>query len=97
MVSYYADPNGMLDSSADLQNATNKLQTDITELEQSVTNFLAHNQGQAIDGYDAAQARWRAAMARMQAALARSGPQVESMLANYHQVDRMGAASFGAH
>jgi uncharacterized protein YukE len=94
MGSYAFNPNGALDTRAELAQVTAKLRESLDALGVAVRAFNAANSGSAIEGFDQVQTRWNAAHADMQRAVAAGGGALDDIHENYVLTDRRGAAAF---
>jgi WXG100 family type VII secretion target len=95
MASYSLDPNGLLDTSSDLQGITNSIKNSIDDLDGAVRNFLQNNAGMATVSYTDAQTQWDAGIAQMHAAIHAASAALVRIHDNYDLGDRRGAAMFG--
>jgi len=95
MASYSLDPNGLLDTSNDLNGVTSSLKNAIDELDRAVQSFLVHNAGMATVSYTDAQRQWDAGVQRMHHAIGNASAALIRIHENYDFGDRRGAAMFG--
>jgi uncharacterized protein YukE len=95
MASFSVDPNGLLDTSNDLNGVTNSIRNAIEELDRSVQNFLVHNAGMATVSYTDAQRLWDNGVQKMHTAIGNASAALIRIHENYDFGDRRGAAMFG--
>ena len=95
MATYSLDPNGLLDTSGDLNGVTNSIKNSIDELDAAVANFLRNNAGMATVSYTDAQRQWDSGVAQMHAAIGAASQALIRIHDNYDLGDRRGAAMFG--
>ncbi|PZG14868.1 hypothetical protein C1I95_20770 [Micromonospora craterilacus] len=94
MATYSLNPNGLLDSSAELRGVTNSIQNSLAELNGYVNQFIANNAGGAASSYQAAQNNWNQGLERMNEALGRGAVAIDQIRENYGIADNRGAALF---
>jgi WXG100 family type VII secretion target len=94
MSSYGLNPNGLLDSSAELQGITRTLQNTMDELNRQVQVYIAANEGQTQAAFTQAQATWNAGLDQMRTALGNASSLLDQIRDNYHLGDAHGASLF---
>ncbi|WP_433531806.1 WXG100 family type VII secretion target [Micromonospora sp. CA-263727] len=94
MATYSLNPNGLLDSGAELRGVTNSIQNAINDLNGYVNQFIASNAGGAASSYQAAQNTWNQGLAQMNQALDRGALAIDQIRDNYQIADSQGAALF---
>lgn len=92
---YSVNPNGLLETSAELESVNNALKAVEEELNAAVTAFCNANQGENVDAYRTAQSHWNAGFAEMNAALNDAKHALNSINERYVRTDKSGAAVFG--
>ncbi|MCK9904848.1 WXG100 family type VII secretion target [Frankia sp. Cpl3] len=95
MVDYTFNPNGALDTAAELKMVTDKIDTSLATLMTQVQNFITANAGSAPDNYAAAQQLWNSGQKKMQESLALGQAKLQEIHATYVLGDNQGAAVFG--
>ncbi|MEV6810735.1 WXG100 family type VII secretion target [Micromonospora sp. NPDC051296] len=94
MATYSLNPNGLLDSGAELRGVTNSIQNAINDLNGYVNQFIASNAGGAAVAYQTAQNTWNQGLAQMNQALDRGAVAIDQIRDNYQIADSQGAALF---
>lgn len=97
MGSYGLNPNGLLDSSDELDGITRNIQTAIEELNSSVNTYIVVNSGEAQAAFTNAQAKWNAGIGEMQRALAEARIRLNEIHDRYRLGDVKGAGLFDGH
>ncbi|MFJ8690782.1 WXG100 family type VII secretion target [Micromonospora wenchangensis] len=94
MPSYGLNPNGLLDSSAELQGVTTSIQNAIDELNTVVQTYVNANSGDTREAFTAAQTKWNTGINEMRQALADASSRLDQIHDNYRLGDARGAALF---
>jgi WXG100 family type VII secretion target len=94
MATYALNPNGLLDSGAELEGVTRSIARALEELNQQVNKYAQENAGQTADSFGVAQMKWEEGMREMNAALATGKQKLDAIVENYHLGDVRGAALF---
>lgn len=95
MASYTFNPNGALDTGAELAAVTKKLEGSLSDLKVAIANFLNTNAGTSIENYDYVQAEWNQGQVKMELALAQGVVALNNIHDEYVLADNRGAATFG--
>lgn len=95
MATYSLNPNGLLDSGAELRGVTASIESAIADLNGYVSQFIAVNAGGAAESYQAAQTTWNNGLTQMQNALNRGATAIDNIRDNYSIADSQGASLFG--
>ncbi|KPM56536.1 hypothetical protein CcI49_00925 [Frankia sp. CcI49] len=96
MATYQFNPNGALDTAAELQFVTTKLQDSLEALINSVRVFADRNSGAAPDNYVLAQQQWNTGQQEMELSLAVGKVKLEEIHNQYVLGDNRGANVFGS-
>jgi uncharacterized protein YukE len=91
---YSYDPAGGMDTGADLQALTRRLEQSLDTLEAAAARFRTANEGSAIANYDVAQANWNAGQVQMNQSMGTGIQALNSIHEEYLLGDRMGANQF---
>ena len=94
MATYALNPNGLIDSAAELRSVTNSIETSISELNGHVNRFLAANTGNAATAYEGAQRVWNQGLDQMRQALNSGAAAIDNIRDNYGSADAQGASLF---
>lgn len=97
MATYALNPNGLLDTSAELQGITTSIQTTIEELNSAVSTYIGANSGDAQAAFVQAQSEWNAGIDAMRAALADATGRLDRIHDTYRLGDARGASLFGGN
>lgn len=97
MATYGLNPNGLLDSEAELRGITQSVDTATDELNTVVRVFIDRNEGEAKLAFVNAQQKWEAGIQQMNAALAQGANSINEIHDAYRLGDARGAALFGGH
>ncbi|EFC80119.1 WXG100 family type VII secretion target [Parafrankia sp. EUN1f] len=94
MATYQFNPNGALDTAAELELVTGRIRESLNQLMTSVTNFTRMNSGAAPDNYATAQQYWNAGQQDMEASLVVGKAKLEEIHNQYVLGDNRSAAVF---
>lgn len=94
MASYEVNPNAMDEATQSLRAVTSSLDQSLQELQSAAQNFMSHNEGMAIDGYNEAHHEWSAGMREMHDALDGRAVSLLNINQNYVDADRRGMSYF---
>ncbi|MGH3663663.1 MAG: WXG100 family type VII secretion target [Micromonosporaceae bacterium] len=94
MATYALNPNGLLDSGAELAGVTRSIDQALDNLNVYVTRYINENAGETATSFTAAQAKWEEGMNEMNLALATGKQKLDAIVENYHLGDVKGAALF---
>jgi WXG100 family type VII secretion target len=97
MATYALNPNGLLDSGAELAGVNRSIEHALDELNQAVVRYAQENSGATAESFGDAQAVWEQGMQEMNAALAVGKQKLDSIVENYHLADVKGASLFGGN
>lgn len=92
---YSVSPNGLLETSGELESVNNILRGVQEDLNSAVNSFCSANQGENVDAYVTAQKHWDTGFAEMNAALADAKRALDAINQRYVHVDKQGASVFG--
>ncbi|SNQ46306.1 conserved hypothetical protein [Frankia canadensis] len=95
MATYNFNPNGALDTAAELAFVNTQLEQSLSTLTQKVNAFITANEGQAPANYTLAQQQWNKGQVDMNAALALGKQRLEEIHNEYVLGDNRGANVFG--
>jgi WXG100 family type VII secretion target len=94
MATYALNPNGLLDSGAELDGVTRSIERCLDDLNQAVDRYISENAGDTADSFRAAQGTWEQGMREMNAALVVGKQKLDAIVENYHLADVKGAGLF---
>lgn len=94
MPTYGLNPNGLLDTSAELAGITRSLQTAIDDLNGVVAQYINANSGETKDAFAHAQATWNAGMTRMHDSLGNARQRLDEIHDSYQLGQAHGAQLF---
>lgn len=94
MATYSLNPNGLLDSGAELRGVTASIEAAIGDLNGYVSQFIAANAGNAATSYQTAQTTWNNGLTQMREALDRGAVAIDNIRDNYNIADTQGASLF---
>jgi uncharacterized protein YukE len=95
MATYGLNPNGLLDTEAELRGVTQSIDNATDELNAVVQVFIDRNEGDAKASFVDAQRRWEAGIAQMKEALAQGAVSINDIHNAYRLGDVRGASLFG--
>lgn len=93
--SYSFNPNGALDTGAELALVTRKIAESLDALEAAASAFLTANAGASIESYQTAQQTWSRGQKAMEDSLVKGVAALESVHDQYTLADNTSAAVFG--
>lgn len=96
MATYQFNPNGALDTAAELAHVTTQLERSLADLKVTVEKFITANAGNAPDNYTQAQTLWNNGQYRMNASLIVGQQKLEEIHHEYLLGDNKGANVFGS-
>jgi len=94
LVSYSIDLSNLEQAADQLDAATRQVDQAMSDLNVAVNNYMAANQGQAIDNYAAVQKQWDAGVTQVKDGNLKATTTLRSIGENYEAGDREGAAIF---
>lgn len=94
MSSYSINPAGAIDMGAELMGVTRKLDQCLEDLERAAAAFKVANAGDAVGGYDHAQAQWSAGQTEMNNSLMAGVRALDEINAQYLHGDAVASAQF---
>jgi WXG100 family type VII secretion target len=97
MVSFGLNPNGLMDSTAEMDAVRKQIEQSIAGLDAMVQKYIDANTGEAAAEFVTARQTWQAGLAQMQQALQIGAANLSDINDSYLQGDRRGAALFGGN
>jgi WXG100 family type VII secretion target len=94
MPTYGLNPNGLLDTSTELDGITRNLQTAIDDLNGVVTQYVNANSGGTRDAFEHAQTTWNNGMRAMHASLGNAKQRLDEIHDSYQLGQAHGAQLF---
>ena len=94
MANYSINPNGALDTAAELEGVTRKLEQSLDTLAQAVNRFTVANAGHAPEAYATAQSTWNQGHLEMDQALQVGQARLQEIAQHYVLSDNRAAAVF---
>ena len=95
MATYNFSPDGALNAGGELEFVTNKIRESLDALKVAVAQFQAANEGQTVENYGAAQAKWELGQREMDQALVKGRVALDQIAHDYVFTDHRGAQVFG--
>ena len=83
---------GLSTAAADIQTGASRIESRLTDMDQSLQPLRANWSGEASPSYEAARAKWPAALTDMKALLAEIGRAVATSNDDYQATERANAA-----
>jgi uncharacterized protein YukE len=94
MSSYSINPQGAIDTGAELAGVTQQMKNCLESLEKMANNFKTANDGNAVAGYDHAQRLWSQGQTEMQLSMAKGIQALDEINAQYLHGDAVASAQF---
>lgn len=97
MPSYGLNPNGLLDTSSELDGITRSIENSIDDMDQVVQAYIAVNDGRTQEAFVTARDNWRLGITQMNKSLADAKVRLDGIHDTYRLGDARGAALFQGH
>ena len=94
MATYALNPNGLLDSGAELAGVTRSIDQALDNVNMYVAQYARENAGETANSFNVAKQTWEQGMNEMNQALALGKQKLDGIVENYQLSDVKGAALF---